>query len=128
MISRLSSSHGSKIKTIKPLVSKLPPRLGYQPGNERERSRHRDATQGWRAWYKTARWQRLRWKVLVRDLFACQMTGCGRVEPDTSKLVADHITPHRGDATLFWDETNLQTLCADCHNRIKQSQERRYER
>jgi len=122
MISRLSSSHGSKIKTIKPLVSKLPPRLGYQPGNERERSRHRDVTQPYRGWYKTARWQRLRWKVLVRDLFACQM--CGRIDPDTSKLVCDHVEPHRGDREKFWSGP-FQTLCVDCHDRHKQIMERR---
>jgi len=114
-----------RLKTIKPLVSKLPPRLGYHPGNERERSLHRDAAQPWRAWYKTSRWQRLRWKVLVRDLFACQM--CGRIEPDTSKLVADHVIPHRGDEAMFWDEGNLQCLCKPCHDKVKQSQERRYE-
>lgn len=75
----------------------------------------------WRAWYKTARWQRLRWSVLVRDLFMC--VRCKRVEADTSKLVADHKQPHRGDEHLFWDETNLQTLCKDCHDSVKQIEE-----
>lgn len=27
----------------------------------------------------------------------------------------DHITPHRGDMTLFWDRDNWQPLCSDCH-------------
>jgi 5-methylcytosine-specific restriction endonuclease McrA len=62
--------------------------------------------------------------VLVRDLFTCQMAGCGRIEPDTSKLVADHKVAHRGDERLFWDEQNLQCLCKDCHDRLKQSEER----
>lgn len=75
----------------------------------------------WRAWYKTARWQRLRWSVLVRDLFTCQK--CRRIGADTSKLVADHRRPHRGDDRLFWDADNLQCLCADCHDRVKQSEE-----
>ena len=61
----------------------------------------RDATHDWRAWYKTKRWRQMRWAVLVRAAFQCQ--ACGRVEGDTSKLVADHIEPHRGDARLFWD-------------------------
>ena len=69
-----------------------------------------------------ARWQKLRWSVLVRDLFACQMCKC--VEADTSKLVADHRTPHRGDEALFWDASNLQCLCKDCHDRLKQAEER----
>lgn len=29
----------------------------------------------------------------------------------------DHITPHRGDPTLFWDETNWQPLCHSHHSR-----------
>lgn len=75
----------------------------------------------WHAWYKTARWRALRFKVFTRDLFTCK--GCGRLEGDPSRLVADHIIPHRGDARLFWDEANLQTLCKSCHDRLKQAEE-----
>jgi 5-methylcytosine-specific restriction endonuclease McrA len=29
--------------------------------------------------------------------------------------VVDHIEPHRGDSTLFWDfENNCQALCFEC--------------
>lgn len=38
--------------------------------------------------------------------------------------VVDHINPHRGDKALFWDRQNWQPLCAPCHNRHKQRQER----
>lgn len=31
--------------------------------------------------------------------------------------VLDHITPHRGIARLFWDQSNWQSLCATCHGR-----------
>jgi len=31
--------------------------------------------------------------------------------------VVDHIVPHRGDKTLFWDSSNWQTLCKACHDR-----------
>lgn len=75
----------------------------------------------WVRWYKTARWQRLRWLVLVRDMFTCRK--CRRIESDTSKLVADHIEPHRGNEALFWDETNLQCLCKVCHDKTKQAEE-----
>jgi 5-methylcytosine-specific restriction protein A len=77
----------------------------------------------WHAWYKTARWQALRLKVFLRDLFTCQMPGCGRLEGDTSQLVCDHKVPHRGNAALFWDEGNLQTLCKRCHDTVKQREE-----
>ncbi len=26
----------------------------------------------------------------------------------------DHVVPHRGNQSLFWDEGNWQTLCASC--------------
>ena len=29
----------------------------------------------------------------------------------------DHITPHRGDRALFWDSSNWQSLCQECHSR-----------
>ncbi len=78
----------------------------------------------WRSWYKTARWQKLRMSVLIRDRFTCQMAGCGRIEPNTSLLVADHKIAHRGDEALFWDERNLQCLCKTCHDKLKQKEER----
>lgn len=31
-----------------------------------------------------------------------------------AKLV-DHIVPHKGNQKLFWDRTNWQALCVDCH-------------
>lgn len=34
--------------------------------------------------------------------------------------VVDHIVAHRGDRTLFWDESNWQTLCQTHHSRDKQ--------
>lgn len=36
--------------------------------------------------------------------------------------VADHITPHKGDSVLFAGP--LQSLCAPCHNGMKQELER----
>lgn len=111
----------ARLKAIKPRVSAMPSRLGYAAGDEAARSRHRDATQPWRQWYKTARWQRLRWSILVRDLFTCQR--CKKVEGNTRLLVADHKTPHRGDEALFWDAGNLQCLCKTCHDGVKQAEE-----
>lgn len=103
----------------------MPSRLGRAPGDEQARHRERDATLEHRKWYKLARWQKLRMKVLIRDLFTCQMEGCGRIEHNTSLLVADHKKAHRGDEALFWDERNLQCLCKPCHDRLKQREERR---
>jgi hypothetical protein len=44
----------------------------------------------------------------------------GRVNPAT---VVDHKIPHKGNAELFWDESNWQGLCDNDHNTMKQMQE-----
>nr|DAW14896.1 MAG TPA: HNH endonuclease [Caudoviricetes sp.] len=31
--------------------------------------------------------------------------------------VVDHIVPHKGDKDLFWDMSNWQALCKECHDR-----------
>ena len=113
-----------KLTSIKPRLSAQPSRLQHHDGAERGRDQRRDEVP-WRRWYKTGRWQRLRMAVLLRDLFTCQWPGCGRVEPDTSQLVADHRKPHRGDEALFWNEGNLWCLCKSCHDGAKQCQEAR---
>lgn len=77
-----------------------------------------------RAFYKTAKWQRLRMRILVRDLFTCQWEGCGKVMVDTSQLVADHIIPVRIDPDRKWDEDNLRCLCKACHDGPRQAQEK----
>lgn len=92
------------------------------PKDEAGRTRYRREVTPWRKWYDTARWKRLRWLVLTRDLFMCQM--CKRAEADTSQLVADHKAPHRGDAALFWDAGNVWCLCKSCHDGAKQREER----
>ncbi len=112
-----------RLGNLKPRLGSMPLRMGYAQGDERGRSRHRDSTQPWRRWYKTSRWQKLRWSVLVRDLFTCQR--CKRVEPDPSQLVADHKRPHRSDPSLFWDAGNIECLCRVCHDGAKQREERR---
>ena len=35
----------------------------------------------------------------------------------TAAEVTDHIVPHRGNAALFWDKSNWQSLCKPCHDR-----------
>ncbi|TPM61098.1 HNH endonuclease [Mesorhizobium sp. B2-2-4] len=44
---------------------------------------------------------------------------CGR-----EATTVDHIIPHRGDRSLFWNRSNWQPLCTSCHNSVKQRQER----
>lgn len=111
----------ARLQSLKPGVRSLPSTIAYAPKDERERDRFR-GKQHWRKWYSTARWRKLRWSVLVRDRFTCQR--CGRLEGDTSQLVANHKRPHRGDERLFWDEGNIETACKPCHDGPIQSEER----
>ena len=76
----------------------------------------------YRRLYKTKAWQQLRKACLTRDSFTCRF--CGKLEWNGSRLVADHIRPHRGDEALFFDLENLQCLCVGCHDGAKQSEER----
>ena len=111
----------------------LPSRLGPQrsrlraaPADDAERQRRRDGEVRWRRWYKTARWQRLRREVLLRDAYICRQTGVmlqdGRDAPNSA--VVDHIRPHRGDPAMFWDPENLQSVAKSWHDREKQKAER----
>lgn len=114
----------AKVPTIKPRLEALRPRL-QAPKDEAGRTKFRREAAPWRAWYNTARWQRLRWHVLRDDLFTCRI--CKRIEGNTSQLVADHIIPHRGDEVLFYDRANLWCVCKACHDTTCQSIEVRHD-
>jgi len=38
--------------------------------------------------------------------------------------VVDHIVPHRGAEQLFWDESNWQPLCKNCHDHKTMTEDR----
>ena len=42
---------------------------------------------------------------------------CGADGVLAVELVVDHIVPHRGDKSLFWNRRNWQALCKSCHNK-----------
>jgi 5-methylcytosine-specific restriction enzyme A len=75
-----------------------------------------------RKWYYLRRWRRATRTFLDdTDNSLCKMCQqFGYTEPST---VVDHVIPHKGDYELFWDQTNWQGLCMNCHNRHKQIQE-----
>ena len=64
------------------------------------------------------RWRHL---ILARDPF-CVL--CKQTPPNVS-TVADHIVPIAVAPERQFDLDNGQGLCAPCHNRPKQSEERR---
>ncbi len=109
------------------LLTAAPRLVSPAPETEAERDRYRNDFQPWRAWYKTARWRKLREAILLRDRYTCQATGALLIGkyPAPNSPVVDHRKPHRGDETLFWDPGNLQAVSKEYHDQAKQSLEKR---
>ena len=61
-----------------------------------------------------ARWRAARKQYLTRHPLCVECLKENKLTPAT---VVDHIVPHRGDQKLFWDESNWQPLCKDCHDK-----------
>jgi 5-methylcytosine-specific restriction endonuclease McrA len=61
-------------------------------------------------------WQKYRAGYLLSHPYCVK---CGKVAS-----VVDHVKPHRGDQTLFWDKENHAALCRHCHNSYKQRLEK----
>jgi len=60
-----------------------------------------------------SRWRTARGRFLRKHPLCAECLRQGKLSPAT---VVDHIIPHRGDMKLFWDESNWQALCKDCHD------------
>lgn len=67
------------------------------------------------------RWQKARATFLRSHPLCCN---CATLGITTAATVVDHITPHKGDQSLFWDVANWQPLCKPCHDRWKQRMEK----
>jgi 5-methylcytosine-specific restriction enzyme A len=69
-------------------------------------------------WYHWARWHHpiygLRTKALERCPFCLACAREGRIQ---AAVDVDHVIPHRGDPSRFWDLTNLEGLCKMHHSR-----------
>ena len=76
----------------------------------------------WHHLYDTKRWKALRLLLLGREP-TCRL--CRQRDRLTAACVVDHRQPHKGDVTLFYDESNLHSLCKTCHDGTKQRQEHR---
>lgn len=116
-----------KLTNLKPTLGGID--AAHTPLGYSEHDRSQD--KAWRSWYWSKEWRGtrkaeytdgVRFKILRRDHFTCQM--CGKIGTNLAELVVDHCKPHRGNPALFWDEDNLQTLCkSPCHDKHKQKQE-----
>ena len=77
-------------------------------------ARHKPVREDRCLWYSTAKWVRERGAFLRAHPLCEECRRQGRIRAASQ---VDHIRPHRGDAGLFWDQGNWQSLCAACHSR-----------
>lgn len=93
----------AKLPTLKPRISKY------------------DALKPHRHLYASARWKAIRAAQLDAHPLCIMCEQAGRI---VTANVCDHITPHRGDETLFYAGP-FQSLCATHHSGSKQREEAR---
>ena len=68
-----------------------------------------------RALYGTKRWKEMRAIHLLIEPFCRE---CMKEDGDEVRAIdVDHIIPHRGDRKLFYDSTNIQSLCKYHHRK-----------
>jgi 5-methylcytosine-specific restriction endonuclease McrA len=70
-----------------------------------------------------ARWDRASAGFKLAHPLCLGCEAIGRVVPAT---VTDHVEPHKGDMTKFWNAKRWQSCCAWHHDVVKQMLERRY--
>lgn len=78
-----------------------------------------DEAKEYRKLYNTAAWKKRRLAQLAAHPLChyCELQGITALAQ-----VADHVVPHRGDLTLFWNG-ELQSLCKTHHDTVKQVEE-----
>ncbi len=74
----------------------------------------------WRALYQTPQWKALRRAQLAAHPF-CSRHPARLVQA----TVVNHRRPHKGDRDLFFDPSNLESVCKDCHDGPIQKDENR---
>lgn len=104
-----------RLKTLAPRLVAIKPRIAEVSGT------------GWRSGKTTNErgytyaWQKARERFLSENPLCKYCEKQGQV---TAAYIVDHIVPHEGDETRFWDESNWQPLCKPCHDTVKAQEER----
>lgn len=70
--------------------------------------RQRRLQKPWLQWYRLPAWRAYRAEYLALNP-RCIICGA------PSEIV-DHIKPHKGDESVFWNAANHQPLCKVCHD------------
>ena len=77
--------------------------------------------------YDTKAWTIHRQRILLRDMFTCQMCGVSLTDGKRSprSAVVDHKQPAELRPDLFYDDNNTWAVCKRCHDTTCQSIEAR---
>ena len=78
-------------------------------------------SKGYHNLYYTKRWRTMRAEQLIAEPFCRE---CGRYGIRKRATDIDHVIAHRGDLKLFYDKSNLQSLCHECHSRKTMAEQR----
>lgn len=98
----------------------------YCPRHGTNRNVLRAPRLAYNAWYTDPRWRSAS-KAFLHAHPRC-ICPQHRDLPDAPRsTVVDHITPHKGDVSLFWDAANWQALAKPCHDSWKRRIEKRGE-
>lgn len=98
------------------MVVVLDSRKGFVEGSMKTRN----ARAAWHHLYDTAKWKRLREGQLTAEPL-CRF--CLEVEEVTAADTVDHVKAHKGSVELFFEPSNLQSLCKSCHDTHKRRME-----
>lgn len=87
--------------------------------------------EAYRHLYMDSRWRGphgIRRQALKRDGYTCKRCGCILVEGNRhhpQAAVVNHKVKHRGDAALFFDLANTESVCKSDHDALIQKEEAR---
>lgn len=76
----------------------------------------------WAHLYANVRWRNTSRRFLAANPLCAECAKAGRCAPSQC---TDHVIPHRGDLTLFWDRGNYAALCFSCHSRKREDKIRK---
>lgn len=82
-----------------------------------------ESWRGWKAFYHTREWKRKRLEILQRDHYTCQRcrdNGCY-----TQAVIVHHMQHLRSVPELALTDSNLISLCDQCHEEIHPEKHKR---
>ena len=105
----------ARLRTLQPRVRPLNnQRLRVLDGGGPQSQAWRADKSGANARGYTYEWQQATKRFLNGHPLCAHCHAKGRVSAAT---VVDHVVPHRGDESKFWNEQNWQPMCKPCHDR-----------